>query len=597
MISARESEQIAGAVTSLTIHGDRTRGIRLDDATATILFGSIQHSNTTALTTLSLADHGFSLRAVQQLSSALRDNSNLPLQTLDLRLNDIDARGLAELTEFVRCNSTLRNLRLAGNRIVQIIDSEDLGNGYVDDGCFSFTAFKEFVVSLQTTGVTCLDLGDNSLSMYAGIAWQASLENSWPSLQSVNLEWNQLGCVGAESLAAVLSQTPQLRDINLRGNRIDNVGIAALGGSLGALSKLRTLQLEANNIGPQGITVLAAGLMQCTKLETLNLRRNDIQPKGLKALAECLASCTMSSLQTVNLAANALCGIDDLGSRYGVHGHSFVQQRVYDVSGIVALAGYLRQEGCTCQCLDLSHNHIGQKPTPSTGDAASPESTTTTDWSTGGSLSAATLESVHAKLCPDEGGGSSAAAVLAPAIAANTSLTFLFLQYNQCVRTPTGVSATFCQHLGVLLSSCLTAWSSVVLNRLPLPPRRLQPSCIASLQPALASSATLSVDLRGAPGDGALSSFANQPGPSDPDHVYGSRSSDATASPRPQIASSTNPDHQTLPADAFGHRDAWSTKAELQQELEMAGRRRQPVRAGRRLLQEQGECLPAREGP
>jgi hypothetical protein len=423
VFSARESQELASTVTSLGIAGDPDIGLRLDDATAAILFNSIQHSNTTVLASLSLVNHRLSFQAVQHLSAALRDNSNLPLAKLDLRLNDIDAAGALELSSALHRNRALRELRLAGNRLAQVTPpAEELLEGA--DGAYSFFGFSALLHEVQGTAIETLDLGDNALTMAGGVALEAVVEGEWLALRELSLEWNSLGCVGAQGLAATLPKLPRLEHLNLRGNRIASVGCAALGAMLPALQGLIELQLEDNRVGVEGAAGLAKGLPSCPVLRRLNLRRNNLRAAGLRVLAEELRG--RSGLVELNLAANALCGIDELGSQYGTSGHIFAQESVYDVSGIVSLAGYLRNPGCCCEVLDLSHNQVGFEPT-----AAAPAMLGGNSFNVERGLNTPARDRAPspagAPMIPGLG-GSSAMSVLAPAVAANGSLVRLRLQ-------------------------------------------------------------------------------------------------------------------------------------------------------------------------
>lgn len=73
-----------------------------------------------------------------------------------------------------------------------------------------------------------------------------------PWLSEINLSFNQIGPVGAESLADVIGQYPSLVKIDLHTNDIRCRGTESLAGLLAHFTALTHLNLRDNQIGPHG---------------------------------------------------------------------------------------------------------------------------------------------------------------------------------------------------------------------------------------------------------------------------------------------------------------------------------------------------------
>ena len=121
---------------------------------------------------------------------------------------------------------------------------------------------------------------------------------------------NDIGVVGAGTLARALETNTSLTALSLAYNRIENAGAIKLATSLAMNKKLRSLDLYSNSIGSQGVSALADTLASAprTAIAELNLGGNSIGEEGLASLSEALAVNT--SLAELSLRSS---GIDDEG--------------------------------------------------------------------------------------------------------------------------------------------------------------------------------------------------------------------------------------------------------------------------------------------
>eukprot|EP00984_Skeletonema_dohrnii_P011983 scaffold4822_cov93-Skeletonema_dohrnii-CCMP3373.AAC.1 len=113
------------------------------------------------------------------------------------------------------------------------------------------------------------------------------------------MEGGNLSDEGFAGIATALRTYPQLESLYLEGNDIGLMGCIALADMLrgwGA-SNLKTLDLDRNGIDDQGLQALAAG-MTSTKLEALYLSDNLITAVGLRSLSDYFQSerCCLNNL-------------------------------------------------------------------------------------------------------------------------------------------------------------------------------------------------------------------------------------------------------------------------------------------------------------
>ena len=287
----------------------------------------------------------------------------ISLTELDLRFNKVDMDGaraiLAAFEDRKNLNIQIENHKITNQGSIFDIHTLDISKHSISSEQFSFflsyvqdskyweniwiISITEFIIrddgakaladglrnchSLQT-----LNLEDNNISDDGANALADCLRNCH-SLQTLNLEDNEISADGAEALADCLSNCHSLKTLNLACNGISDDGAKALADCLKNCHTLQILNFEMTNISDSGTKALADCLRNCHSLQTLNLACNEISDDGAEALADCLRNC--HSLQTLNLASNEIS--DD---------------------GAKALANCLRN--ChSLQTLNLEHNKFG----------------------------------------------------------------------------------------------------------------------------------------------------------------------------------------------------------------------------------------------
>jgi Ran GTPase-activating protein (RanGAP) involved in mRNA processing and transport len=117
----------------------------------------------------------------------------------------------------------------------------------------------------------------------------------------------ELNCKALKIIIGDLAQFQDLKILTLSDNYLFGPnGAKSLAGILPNLKALEKLNLERNNIGPVGATSLAGALVQspCPSLTCLNLSKNRIKDEGLESIAVALQQC--SKLTSLNLSDNRI---------------------------------------------------------------------------------------------------------------------------------------------------------------------------------------------------------------------------------------------------------------------------------------------------
>lgn len=288
-----------------------------------------------------------------------------PLLTLlNLSCNFMGARaGTVLALEGLACSPSLQTLILAGN-----------GIGF--DGAHSLAkALTPSRTNAFNTSLTTLDLAGNAIGpdgarvlAQALVFGEIGLGSC--SLRALNLAGNFLSVEGAKAWAEALLPNSMgtfplsLTTLDLSGNSLEAEGAMALSTALMAENSSGAINLHfcTLNVWGNGVTMEGAGtlimaakrrqpsMLLCgSMLDVLDLDLSNrfLAPYDLTLLANDLRTAT--SLKTLDLSGNNLCGINE----YGIGS--------YDPRGIQALAEVLRQGAGPLHTLNLAGNALRQQ--------------------------------------------------------------------------------------------------------------------------------------------------------------------------------------------------------------------------------------------
>lgn len=110
-----------------------------------------------------------------------------------------------------------------------------------------------------------------------------SLKVTW-----INLDYNDIGDVGAAVLSSALDRTTSINHVHLLNNGIGDTGAMALAAALTENENIIELNLRYNNIGDAGANALAEMIKTNRALRHLYLSNNSIGEKGMLALANAI---------------------------------------------------------------------------------------------------------------------------------------------------------------------------------------------------------------------------------------------------------------------------------------------------------------------
>lgn len=135
---------------------------------------------------------------------------------------------------------------------------------------------------LQHLSIDGCGIGPGDPATVVGVALR-----SMPTLQSINLSQNELGCSGVACLVEHLQTLRSLRSLSICSNLLGDAGAAALStlfktNSFG--SQLRTLRMSCNRIGAAGAASLASAFRTFAYLEELDVSGNRFGENGWIAI-------------------------------------------------------------------------------------------------------------------------------------------------------------------------------------------------------------------------------------------------------------------------------------------------------------------------
>ena len=213
-------------------------------------------------------------------------------------------------------------------------------------------------LTLETnTTLTQLNMSGNNL----GPVGAESLATALKRNTKFNLSGKNLGSTVVRSIAVALEMNKHLTELNLSTNQLGPAGAESLAVALKTNTTPTVLYLSGNNLGPAGAESLAAALKANSTVTQLNLSYNNIGPVGANSLAVALE--TIATLTDLSLLNNALgpAGAESLATALRTNA-TLTDLYLYDnklgPGGAKSLAAVL-ETNKSLTSLDLSHNYLG----------------------------------------------------------------------------------------------------------------------------------------------------------------------------------------------------------------------------------------------
>ena len=311
----------------------------------------------------------------------MRANS---LTELDLTGKGVGVEGGMVVAGLIPVSGGLTSINLSGNKLCGVYTYfGELRSTYTSVGIAAIAEALRI-----NGGLTALDLSNNYFINYlkdedVSAICEAIQSNKETKLASLNFEGNRISPVGANAVAAMVAFTGSLAVTNLLGNKLDSKSalmLAEVGKQKGislcgmqrdqttadlhykhlmppdaillasdlsqavVTGELTALDLSSNDLKDEDVSAICEAIRSNkeTKLASLNFKCNGIGPVGAIAVAAMVA--VTSSLTSLNLSENALCGKTYVGG-------------TYTAEGITAIADALRGNGGLTS-IDLSRNQL-----------------------------------------------------------------------------------------------------------------------------------------------------------------------------------------------------------------------------------------------
>eukprot|EP00978_Attheya_sp_CCMP212_P031454 scaffold119019_cov67-Attheya_sp.AAC.1 len=252
-------------------------------------------------------------------------SGNYTIRTLYLAGNTIGEKGALSLAGSVLSGCGLTSLHFSANKIGEngvgalsraITDSEtrrqSMRSGDYDDrvstgsptlktieelylggtnmrasGCLSISNMLLTNFSIRVLCMSDCGLEDRDIALFS----QSLTRNKLVPLETLQLSFNQLTCIGVESLMNAVWGSKTLREIRLDNNRIQDRG-AQLAAVVMTSVDLEVLDLGFNSITTIGTKALMRSLAENSSLKSLTLSGNAIDTTASKAVSYALASNT-----------------------------------------------------------------------------------------------------------------------------------------------------------------------------------------------------------------------------------------------------------------------------------------------------------------
>ncbi|XP_065917950.1 protein NLRC5-like [Dysidea avara] len=302
--------------------------------------------------------NNFQSVGVKKILASMQNNS---LKRFGISNNNITDEAVNSITQFVRQNTQLQELKLDGNNFdlasaIQIaIAVQNNSHLSVPDLFTNITGDKEikFLHNVFEKKNLCVD--KDFISGVIKIA-----KTVYNHFTILNLSDNIDGGRIADDIAELLYANPSLKVLNLKKNNLQTEGAIKIARGLCNTITLTQFNISKNNIGSQAANDIANVLSCNTRLEVLYLDENCLQTKGASKIAKGLQniyslkifsiSCNQIDAEAAGEIANALNCNRELNI-LDLSGNSFQN------TGIITIAKTLKHIS-SLTALSLSRNRI-----------------------------------------------------------------------------------------------------------------------------------------------------------------------------------------------------------------------------------------------
>ena len=252
------------------------------------------------INTLDLSFNFLTSRSATAISNVIQEGT---LVALNISCNCLDESSIAEISQALKINATLKKLFLSFNNIgvngakslaVALCHNHTLehlvisNNKIMDDGavaisdCFKISCGN----NEQLTCIKSLDLSADSLTSHSTAAITTIIQEG--PLVSLNLSCNKLGESSAFEISKALQRNLTLKQLFLSNNNIGDRGTLSLAVALCHNHTLEDLDISDNEILDDGAVAIAECLKTNRTLKYLNILFNNITEIGAIEIAEIL---------------------------------------------------------------------------------------------------------------------------------------------------------------------------------------------------------------------------------------------------------------------------------------------------------------------
>lgn len=237
---------------------------------------------------LCLSGNSIGEQGAMSLAGGILHGSSL--KKLSLAANRLRPNGVKALVAAITQNDTkMKLLRVPGNdpNDEKFKPFGELDLSYTDMLSDGFPAIPGMILSntsLKTLIVAGNGLNDDDMTLLS----QAITQNKSVPLETIDFSFNDISCVGVESLMNAVWGSETLRHLNLCKTKIQDRGAQLCAVVLTSI-KLRSLNVGFNKITSLGVKTLMKNVSENNSLESLTLSGIQMDQSSAKAIAFALA--------------------------------------------------------------------------------------------------------------------------------------------------------------------------------------------------------------------------------------------------------------------------------------------------------------------